>query len=796
MPTPIDLVGPFYTDDALSWSQQDTVNYIPVRAEVAGTWTPTKLVDAPGLRPWVWIGHTESGTTSAPIRGLHDVEGQLFAVCGQTLYQISNTGAAIPRGSIPGVGRVSMAHNQVAGGHQLTVVNDTGGYVWNTATQTFTIITDEGFPGSSRVDFIDGYMMHVEPFGRFLLHSDLADALNFNTLDRFEAETQPDRTRSLIVNNQEVWAFGDRTIDVFANAGTAQGTFQNKGVSISVGCIAGASPAIVDNGVAWLGHDRVVYHARGYSPTRISTRAIDVALSKLSLTDIRNAFSFVFEDRGHAIYYLTIPNGPTFGYDFSTGLWHRRASWHPERDISGRWRLSDLVRSNGRWVGADYQTGKLYLLDWDYMLEGCDPLVRERVSPVAHNNGNRFTIDEIELQFETGGPETECVPFPYQPAGPSIEGAAPDGEVGQEYAGYTYTVTQGDAPIESVVIISGTVPAGLAFVNGTINTADPTSAGSSTFTIRVTDTNGLYADHTDTIFIAQNYRVYGAAVPDNEIRWSDFANPWEPTQVYESPVAVNLIQMGGAGRLFVIGAGEVASLDINTETWDVGTTDAPASPPVKSFLQTGASKWIYCTGDFPNVMYRSTNGSDFEAFSPGVGGQIYSLAKRNDVIIGAATFDAWIRSTNEGDNWAESTSPFAAICIRPSETGFFAIADGSTYGWSNADGTSWTTASLPGGLICNRLAVGNGKAMVIAQSGEVYVGPSDGSSPLQYASILPVGLSSSLNDNRLEFAGGKWFTGGNGDEGLTSEDDGASWDVNDITGGSTGMQTFAAETQA
>ena len=57
MRNPVDIVGPFYTDDSLSWSQQDTVNYIPVAAEVSGTRTPTKLVDAPGLRPFAWIGY-------------------------------------------------------------------------------------------------------------------------------------------------------------------------------------------------------------------------------------------------------------------------------------------------------------------------------------------------------------------------------------------------------------------------------------------------------------------------------------------------------------------------------------------------------------------------------------------------------------------------------------------------------------------------------------------------------------------------------------------------------------------
>lgn len=59
MRRPVDIIGPFYTDDSLSWSQQDTVNWIPVQAEVGGTRTPAKLVDAPGLKPWAWIGHYE-----------------------------------------------------------------------------------------------------------------------------------------------------------------------------------------------------------------------------------------------------------------------------------------------------------------------------------------------------------------------------------------------------------------------------------------------------------------------------------------------------------------------------------------------------------------------------------------------------------------------------------------------------------------------------------------------------------------------------------------------------------------
>lgn len=534
---------------------------------------------------------------SGPIRGLHDVEGQLYAVSGSTLYRITNQGVAIPLGQIPGVGRVSMAHNQVAGGHQLTVVNGVGGYVWNTADQTFTIITDEGFPGSSRVDFIDGYMMHVEPFGRFLLHSDLADALDFNTLDRFEAETAPDRTVSLIVNGAEVWAFGERTIDVFANVGTAQGTFQNKKVGITTGCIAGASPAVVDSGAAWLGDDRVVYHARGYSPTRISTRALEVELSRYSLADIRNAFSFVYADRGHTIYYLTVPNGMTFGYDFSTGLWHRRSSWHPEKDVYGRWCLSDLVRSNGRWIGGDYRTGKLYVLDWDYPLEGCEPLIRERTTPVAHNNGARFDLNEVELLFDTGGPEVECVPFPYQPVGPQISGEAPDGLTSDAYS-FTYTVTQGTAPIARIELRDTELPDGWAWDDqtATISHDSPTPKGHVTLKMRVYDTNGLFADHEDDFVINEQLMllVTGEAKSGETSLWAA-ALALEPLEWAGLDVADGADIPRPAppayydGRFGVVGANQVRYTHDPGATWTAGAENVSTN---KSMLAMGADGWL------------------------------------------------------------------------------------------------------------------------------------------------------------------------------------------------------------
>lgn len=493
---PIDLIGGFYTVDGLSWACQDTVNYLPTKAEAAGTKTPAMLKTPPGLKPYVNIGDAPSFA----IRGMHDVEGALFVVSGRKLYQISNKGVAIPIGTIPGVSRVSMAHNQITGGNELLVVNGTAGYVYNTVTQVFERVTDEGYPGSFLADYIDSYLMQVEPFGRFLFHSNLADASDYNTLDRFEAETYPDKVVSMLVDHQEVWAFGERSIDLFENSGSATGTFIAKGISIEQGCAGRFTPAKLDNSVFWLGNDGIVYRANGYSPVRISTHAIEDAIADC---DWSQAFAFTWSSKGHKVYYLTFPDGQTWGFDVSSGLWHRRSTYTPAFEVSRRWRLNDLVYSNGRWIGGDSLSGKLYILDWDYMLDDQDALVSERVSPIVYNAGSRFTVDAVELLMRTGEKPTTASEFPVQPPSPIIEGDAPDGVEGAVYGPYSYALSGGTPPYTVTLRPGSTMPPGLPTLTsaGTIPTGTPTEMGSYTIIPRVTDSNGMWDELTDEINI-------------------------------------------------------------------------------------------------------------------------------------------------------------------------------------------------------------------------------------------------------------------------------------------------------
>lgn len=88
---------------------------------------------------------------------------------------------------------------------------------------------------------------------------------------------------------------------------------------------------------------------------------------------------------------------------------------------------------------------------------------------------------------------------------PTITGSAPDGVQGAEWPGYTYTVTQGTAPIVRVRLIDGALPAGLQWDEETrsIVGEGPTNWGVFSWSLQVVDANGLTATLTDSITVAQ-----------------------------------------------------------------------------------------------------------------------------------------------------------------------------------------------------------------------------------------------------------------------------------------------------
>lgn len=487
-PQPVQLVGGAYADESRPWSMQDTVNYLPCRAERAGTRSPEMLKTPPGLKPYVEV----ESDTYITVRGMHNCEGRLFAVIGRTLYQISKTNVAIPIGTIPGFGRVTMDHNQISLGNELTVSNGSAGYVYNTVTGAFGRITDPGYPGSAVTKFLDGYMIGIEPQGRFAFNSGVAAATDFNTLDRFTSEVTPDRLISAAVTGNELMLLSVNSCEFFQNTGAAQQPFRSKRIAFDKGCAGAYAVAEADNSVFWLGSDGYFYRLSGYSAVRISTRPMEQAIRGLNWAQ---AYAFVWEEAGHTVIYWTFPDGRTWGYDVAHEEWHRRESYGLDR-----WRVSATARWESRWYAGDFQKGRLWEMSWDYILEGDQPFVSSRTISVSHGNQNRFITKRLELVMDTGQPETIPVEFPEQPEAPVIDGTPPGGETTVPYT-FTFTASGGLAPYRFSVR-AGTLPAGLTLSTSGVLSGTPTQAASNVVTVRVTDANGLWDETSPTITVA------------------------------------------------------------------------------------------------------------------------------------------------------------------------------------------------------------------------------------------------------------------------------------------------------
>ena len=210
-----------------------------------------------------------------------------------------------------------------------------------------------------------------------------------------------------------------------------------------------------------MGDDGSVYRANGYTPQRISTQAIEYALAQCDLT---KAFMFTWADRGHKVVYLTCPDVHTWGYDCSSQKWHRRQSKGLDR-----WRLNTLTEWNGGWYGGD-KNGVLYLLNWDYFMEGCDEMVSSRTTGVLHDNQNRVTVHGLELKFVTGGEytggddvydvEARTVAVTTPPP-LTLGGTLADGTVGAAYSD-VLDPADGVPPYQDWSITAGTLPPGLS----------------------------------------------------------------------------------------------------------------------------------------------------------------------------------------------------------------------------------------------------------------------------------------------------------------------------------------------
>lgn len=383
----IPLAPQPYTSPSLPWASQRLVNlYAEIAPPGVNAKTEFTLFPTPGLVSFATAG-------SGPIRGAIEMGGTVYAVSGTTLYSVTSGGAATSLGTVLGSGPVSMAHN----GTQLCIATDPTGYVYS-VSGGLAQITDADYPGAATVLYMDGYGIFIPSDAQTFYVTSLLDFTSVDALDFASAEGAPDDLVGGIVDHRELWLFGAKTVEVWVNTGAADFPFARiDGAFMERGCAARFSIVKEDNTVFWLGDDRVFYRADGYRPVRISTAAIEGAVSGYS--DVSDCEAFAYTDRGHKFIIFRFPTGnATWVYDVSTGLWHERKTGVADGQWAARWHARAFDK---HLVGSIADGSIYYLSDTTYADDG---ETTQRMVDISFPNteNKRFFVGSFVLDVETG----------------------------------------------------------------------------------------------------------------------------------------------------------------------------------------------------------------------------------------------------------------------------------------------------------------------------------------------------------------------------------------------------------
>ena len=393
MDTPI--LGQAYVARSINAANNRMVNLFPEAIPSDGK-ESAFLSRTPGLTRLTTIG-------SGPIRGLWSYGGFMFVASGAEFYCVDSSYTATLLGSITGSGPVSMADN----GTQLFIACNPDGYIYNLSTNVFSQITDVDFAGAVTVGYLDGYFVFNEPSSQKFWITSLYEGTQIDPLDFASAEGSPDGIVALIIDHREVWMMGTNSIEVWYDSGNSVFPIERiQGAFNEIGCASPYSVAKLDNGIFWLGTDNrgqgIVYRANGYAGQRISTHAIEYAISQYDV--ISDAVAYTYQQQGHSFYVLSFPSADkTWCYDVATQAWHERAGF--SNGLFTRHRSNCQVAFNGLTIVGDFEDGRIYSLDLDAYADDDEAqkwLRSWRALPPGQNDLKRTAHHSLQLDIATG----------------------------------------------------------------------------------------------------------------------------------------------------------------------------------------------------------------------------------------------------------------------------------------------------------------------------------------------------------------------------------------------------------
>ena len=444
---PLQLFGDFDFvggDDTAANPYQDrqqTINwYVEVSPSKAAK-EVTALLGTPGLIQLATAGPTlpplgttwpaPSSITNLPVRGAWVLPGYKQAICvignGCYLVQIISLGSSTTPGTLgmtrvgslaSSSGPVSIRDLGVAGGVAFIVDGTPYGGYWYVygsnpigAIGSLVQTKDPNFLGSNLLAYIDGWLVCNKPGSQTFYTNAQPYSTAFNGSYFALKDASSDLLMGVIESKEELWLPGERTTEIWYDAGGAYFPFQRLvGTMLQVGCKATYSIARLNSegqdGLIWFGRsdrgENVVIRTAGFSADTVSTPAVSDAIAKYTTT--ADAVGYTYQEDTHEFYVLSFPTADrTWVYDATLPpslAWHQRLSYDPYAAQFHRHRSNCFMNFAGMRIVGDYQNGSLYQMTRSAYTDAGWPILARRRSPHIWNRENRERVAMQSLQID------------------------------------------------------------------------------------------------------------------------------------------------------------------------------------------------------------------------------------------------------------------------------------------------------------------------------------------------------------------------------------------------------------
>lgn len=293
--------------------------------------------------------------------------------------------------------------------------NATGTQSSDTVTLTIPVfgrLTDPGFPTApSRLAFIEGWLI-VNQVGTRTFQTNGPTAYTMTWPGSFFAlkDSSTDNLITLYENNRELWLEGERTGEVWYNAGGATFAFARvPGVGPQMGCGAQHGITRAGSSLVWLAKneqgENMIVRSNQYTWDRISNHAVEHAISQYPL--VSDAIFYSYEEEGHLFVVCLFPTADncwvydvTASANFGKPMWHQRLSYNSSTGQFHRHLSNCFANFQDIRIVGDYQNGSIYQMSRSFYTDNGAVLKAQRRARHIWKKAARTRIFHASLQAE------------------------------------------------------------------------------------------------------------------------------------------------------------------------------------------------------------------------------------------------------------------------------------------------------------------------------------------------------------------------------------------------------------